>query len=250
MNKVIHLISGPRNISTALMYSFAQHPEFKVLDEPFYGYYLTQIRDRETHPMEQEILDNMPNEHQEILMQISDATREKRVFIKNMAHHCLDPEPYFMNDWQNVILIRDPKKLLQSFAKVIERPDLDAIGIKRAFELMEFFDRHHMAYTVIESDELMIDPGMYLSQLCEELGITYYPQMTKWPAGPNPADGIWAPYWYKNVHRSTGFAKPKSRLEPELWNNHLEQVYTQALPYYNQLKLKVLLNKNNHATEI
>jgi hypothetical protein len=244
MNNVVHLISGPRNVSTALMYSFAQHPDFKVLDEPFYGYYLTQIRDRETHPMEQEILATMPTEHQEVLTQISDASREKNVFVKNMAHHCLAPEPFYMKDWQNVILIRDPKKLLQSFAKVIQRPDLDAIGIKRVFELMEFFDRHQMAYTVIESDELMIDPGMYLSQLCGELGITYYPQMTQWPAGPNPADGIWAPYWYENVHRSTGFAKPKTSADPELWNDHLQQVYTQAMPFYNQLKQKVLLNKN------
>ena len=245
MNKVIHLISGPRNISTALMYSFAQHPEFKVLDEPFYGYYLAHVHKREAHPMEQEILQTMPSDHQDVLTQIRDASREKKVFVKNMAHHCLVPEPFYMKDWQNVILIRDPKKLLQSFAKVIQRPDLDAIGIKRAFELMQFFDRHNMAYTVIESDELMIDPGMYLSQLCGELGITYDPQMTKWPAGPNPANGIWAPYWYKNVHRSTGFAKPKTTHDPGLWNDHLQQVYTQALPFYNQLKQKVLLNKNN-----
>ncbi|MGI9593943.1 MAG: hypothetical protein ACR2MH_05040, partial [Patiriisocius sp.] len=34
--KTINLISGPRNVSTALMYSFAQHKTVAVLDEPFY----------------------------------------------------------------------------------------------------------------------------------------------------------------------------------------------------------------------
>jgi hypothetical protein len=37
---VINLWSGPRNVSTALMYSFAQRQDTRVLDEPLYGHYL------------------------------------------------------------------------------------------------------------------------------------------------------------------------------------------------------------------
>ncbi|CAF5023950.1 unnamed protein product, partial [Rotaria sp. Silwood1] len=37
---IIYLISGPRNCSTALMYSFNQHPDTVVIDEPFYGLWL------------------------------------------------------------------------------------------------------------------------------------------------------------------------------------------------------------------
>ena len=36
----IMLWSSPRNISTALMYSFAQREDTSVMDEPFYAYYL------------------------------------------------------------------------------------------------------------------------------------------------------------------------------------------------------------------
>jgi hypothetical protein len=250
MKKVIHLISGPRNISTALMYSFAQHPEFEVIDEPFYAHYLEQFQEREPHPMEAEILSTMPKSRDAVVAQINALAQNQNLFVKNMAHHCLEPDPHYMAEWQNVILIRDPKKLLQSFAKVIERPDIDAIGIKRAFELVQFFDRNKIAYTVIESDELMIDPEMYLNQLCQALSIKFYPEMCRWPSGPNPADGIWAPYWYKNVHQSTGFVKPKTHDAPGLWNTHLQEVLTQALPFYNHLKQKVLLNKNHHATKI
>ena len=39
--KIINLISGPRNLSTALMYSFSQRPDTKVIDEPFYAHYLS-----------------------------------------------------------------------------------------------------------------------------------------------------------------------------------------------------------------
>ncbi|RMF66572.1 MAG: sulfotransferase family protein, partial [Calditrichaeota bacterium] len=36
----LNLLSGPRNVSTALMYSFAQREDTRVVDEPLYGYYL------------------------------------------------------------------------------------------------------------------------------------------------------------------------------------------------------------------
>ena len=39
--KIINLISGPRNLSTALMYSFSRRPDTKVVDEPFYAHYLS-----------------------------------------------------------------------------------------------------------------------------------------------------------------------------------------------------------------
>ena len=52
--KRIAMWSGPRNLSTALMYSFAARGDCAVWDEPFYAAYL-----RETgiaHPMATEII--------------------------------------------------------------------------------------------------------------------------------------------------------------------------------------------------
>ena len=36
----IAMWSGPRNLSTAMMYSFGARPDFAVVDEPFYAAYL------------------------------------------------------------------------------------------------------------------------------------------------------------------------------------------------------------------
>jgi hypothetical protein len=36
----INVWSGPRNVSTALMYSFAQRSDTRVVDEPLYAHYL------------------------------------------------------------------------------------------------------------------------------------------------------------------------------------------------------------------
>ncbi|MGB0195676.1 MAG: hypothetical protein ACPF84_04020, partial [Flavobacteriales bacterium] len=38
----VSLWSGPRNCSTALMYSFAQRPDFGVVDEPLFAHFLQQ----------------------------------------------------------------------------------------------------------------------------------------------------------------------------------------------------------------
>ena len=57
MTKPISLWSGPRNVSTALMYSFAQLATVQVVDEPLYGHYL-RVSGAD-HPGRDEILEKM-----------------------------------------------------------------------------------------------------------------------------------------------------------------------------------------------
>eukprot|EP00877_Chromochloris_zofingiensis_P002893 jgi/Chrzof1/12604/Cz07g00200.t1 len=44
-----------------------------------------------------------------------------------------------------------------------------------------------------------------LRALCAALSLPWQPSMLHWAAGPKPYDGLWAPWWYGNTHRSTGF---------------------------------------------
>ena len=53
----IAMWSGPRNLSTAMMYSFGNRSDFAVMDEPFYAAYLAATGD--DHPMRSEILAHM-----------------------------------------------------------------------------------------------------------------------------------------------------------------------------------------------
>ncbi|KAL0286022.1 UNVERIFIED_CONTAM: Branched-chain-amino-acid aminotransferase-like protein 2 [Sesamum angustifolium] len=48
-----------------------------------------------------------------------------------------------------------------------------------------------------------------LRGLCDDLGIPFQAAMLRWESGPKPFDGMWAPYWYKNTHKSTGFEPPR-----------------------------------------
>ncbi|MDX1783948.1 MAG: hypothetical protein R3361_07305, partial [Aequorivita vladivostokensis] len=160
--KVINLISGPRNLSTALMYSFAQREDMTVLDEPFYGYYLQNASLEIEHPSQKEILQMMELKEEKVIENINSLRKQKNVLVKGMAHHYLTDSPYFILNWENVILIRHPKKLIASFSKVIHTPTLNDIGIKKASELFLFLKKNGKTPIVIDSDELLKNPRNHL----------------------------------------------------------------------------------------
>ncbi len=238
--KVINLISGPRNLSTALMYSFAQREDITVLDEPFYGYYLQNTSLENEHPSQIEILQTMELREEKVVEQINSLSKKKNVFVKGMAHHYLSDSPNFILSWENVILIRHPKKLIASFSKVIHTPTLNDIGIKKASELFLFLKKNEKTPIVIDSDELLKSPEAYLKKLCDLLNIPFSEKMLRWKKGGIPQDGIWAKHWYGNVHNSEGFAVQKSSSQP--LPEHLKPLLKEALPYYETLKNNILSN--------
>lgn len=231
---IINLISGPRNISTALMYSFSQHSKIKVVDEPFYAYYLVETG--LDHPGKKETIASMTADPNEVITQIRalEETHEI-VFLKNMAHHHEGLDWSYMSDMHNVFLIRDPKQLIASFAQVIPNPTLQDIGLKHEAELLDFVkDNGSYPPIVIDSNDILSSPEKGLNKLCDDLGIPFEHKMLSWEIGAIPEDGVWAKYWYKNVHTSTGFTKQKTsdRSLPE----HYEELYVEALSYYEKLK--------------
>ena len=102
----ICLWSGPRNISTALMYSFAQREDTLVLDEPLYAHYLASSEKElvERHPVAQVVLDTMENDGAKVVEMMMGEFPSDVVFFKNMTHHLLDLDRSFMEGVVNVIL--------------------------------------------------------------------------------------------------------------------------------------------------
>lgn len=224
------MISGPRNVSTAMMYSFAQHPLFEVVDEPFYGYYLKESG--VNHPGREEILASLPTTIPHILQQLTPKANE-HLLVKNMAHHLIMVQDLtFLKEMKHLFLIRHPAKLISSFAKVIDKPTLRDIGLKDEYILFNEIAEYQKP-VVIDSDDLLKDPEQVLKNAFDELGLPFDKKMLKWKAGPRKEDGVWATYWYKNVHASTGFA-PYREKKVDL-NGYLSELYEEALPYYQKL---------------
>ena len=86
---------------------------------------------------------------------------------------------------------------------------------------------------VIDSRDLLEHPEGILRALCAALGIPFTAAMLRWPPGPRDTDGVWGPYWYENVWRSTGFGpyRPPGGPLPE----GLAALAERCRPYYQRL---------------
>lgn len=242
----IHLISGPRNISTALMYSFAQRKDTVVVDEPFYGCYLRHSG--LDHPGREEILSSMRTLPEKVIEEVIFTDYPSRaVFFKNMAKHLHGFDVSFYENLENVFLIRDPARLITSFAKVVPHFDESEIGLKHAYELFTRLKEKGGKSLVINSDILLQNPPLILEKLCTALQLPFDRSMLNWKPGPRPEDGLWAPYWYANVHKSTGFGQPPPAPDsfPEKYTPLLEEVQ----PYFDFLN-KFALKPPAHASTV
>lgn len=230
----IAMWSGPRNLSTALMYAFAARPDFAVWDEPFYAPYLD--RSGLEHPMQQEILDAHDCDPQTVADRISGsiAGGKPHLYMKHMPLHMLTGFPV---DWAdqcvNVHLIRHPARVIASYAAKRQQPTIDDIGFRQQSEMFDRFPG-----PVIDSYDVRQDPEGTLRKLCDAIDLPWDPVMLHWSAGPKPYDGVWARHWYGAVHRSTGFAEAEGELP--LLEPDMATLAAQALPHYERLRSRKL----------
>lgn len=230
----ICLWSGPRNISTALMYSFAQRDDTIVYDEPLYAHYLVRTPALAYHPGAEDVLTEMENDGEKVVRDLILGPQPKPVaFFKQMTHHLIELDPTFLRATVNVLLTRDPVEMLPSYAKQIQAPTLQDVGYQAHVELLERLRSMGQEPPVLDSRQILLNPAKVLGELCRRIGVPFQEAMLRWEAGPRPEDGSWARYWYHAVHRSTGFAPyaPKSAPFPA----SLEPLLAECTPYYEQL---------------
>lgn len=227
--------SGPRNVSTALMYAFRQRSDTEVFDEPLYGHYLASTG--ADHPGAREVLDQMETDGDRVIEDVllAEPSPERPVrFYKNMAHHLRGLDRGFLDRLTHLLLTRDPREMLTSLAHQLPHPTLADTGYPEQVELLEREEAAGRTPVVLDARELLLDPEGVLREACRRLGLPFEPGMLRWPAGPKPEDGVWAPHWYANVHASTGFApyRPKTAPFPE----PLRPLLDACRPYYDRLR--------------
>jgi sulfotransferase family protein len=228
----INLWSSPRNISTAMMYSFAQRDDTIVFDEPLYAHYLkvTGI----DHPGKEEILQSQNNDGEKVIKEIILANHHKPIsFFKQMTHHLVDLDLDFLSQTKNIIFIRDPKQIIASYAQVRNDVTMQDVGIEKQWQLYHHLTKNNLHCIVLDSNEILKSPQNVLQQLCNALQISFTEKMLHWPAGAKLYDGIWAKYWYDNVHQSTGFEKQKTS-ERDL-PSYLEPLYHDCKEIHERL---------------
>lgn len=228
----ISLWSSPRNVSTALMYSFAQRPDTRVFDEPLYGHYLAHTG--APHPGAAEVVAAMDCDGDRVVEEVILGDCDRPVmFFKNMTHHLVGLDLDFLGQTANVLLTRDPEQMIPSLAQALKEPKIHDTGFPQQLELIERLESLGKTPIVLESRQLLLNPVGVLTQLCERIEIPFDDHMLHWEAGPKSYDGIWAPHWYANVHRSTGFAPYRSKTDPV--PDDLRPLIEACQPYYSEL---------------
>ena len=230
---IINLISNPRNLSTALMYSFAQRSDTTVIDEPHYGVYLHKTG--YDHPGREAILQSLPTSEHTARQAIEEAHNKPVLFLKNMAHHIrLLSSLNWMSQCFHVLYIRDPRRIIASFSQVITTPTKQDVGMDDQYFLWQYLKEQNLPYCILDSDDLLADPRGTLQKLCMAAGIAFDEAMLTWPAGQKAYDGVWWPYWYASVHKSSGFISKTSPM-PVLTVD-LAELAAQCQPYFLALQ--------------
>ena len=226
--------SGPRNISTALMRSWSSRSDSFVSDEPFYAYYLKEQQLK--HPMYKEIIEHYPNKYENIITNlISEIPNSKEHWYqKHMAHHLIDLSNIdWIKNFENCILIRHPKDVINSYVKKNTLNHVDELGYPQQYKIMKYLDSIGKKFIVIDSTILLNNPKKILSQWCSSIGLEFDSSMLQWKKGNHPQDGIWWKHWYDNVINTTHFQKFSSN-ENQL-DQKYQSIYDEALDYCNKL---------------
>ncbi|HEU5036258.1 MAG TPA: HAD family hydrolase [Nocardioides sp.] len=225
----IAMWSGPRNLSTAMMRSFENRADCSVVDEPLYAAYLHETG--LDHPGRDAVVASQPTSPSVVVEELTTgAVATPLQYQKHMTHHVLPSVPRApLAGLTHAFLVRDPERVLTSYAKVREEPTLEDLGLPQQLELFETYGG-----PVVDAADVLRDPRGTLSLLCYALGIAFDEAMLAWPAGPRDTDGVWAPYWYAGVEASTGFA-PYSPGSGDPLPDHLVPLLERCRPYYEAM---------------
>ena len=150
--------SGPRSVSTALMYAFAQRADTRVVDEPLYAHYLQVSGAR--HPGREAVLRSQDSVAEQVIRDLILGPCDRPVlFMKHMAHHLVEIDWGFLYQTINVLLVREPESVLTSLSKVIDRPSANATGWPLQQRILEHTLACGQTPLVIDARTLLTAPG-------------------------------------------------------------------------------------------
>ena len=237
----IAMWSGPRNISTAMMRSFAARPDCSVSDEPFYGAYLRDTG--EPQPLADEIIADMNCDWDEVAVTMRGPAPGGAAiwYQKHMPHHMVGPvDIHDFPDHVHAFLIREPERVIASYAVKRVAVKFDDLRYDRQLEYFEWArSQTGTVPAVIDSTAFLANPAGHLEALCEKLGIAWTAKMLRWQPGIQETDGIWASHWYDKVAASGGFGPAPDRA-PEL-SGETAELADRCRPYYEAMREHAIL---------
>lgn len=195
-----------------MMRAWSSRRDTVVCDEPLYAYYLQESG--APHPGREDVIASQPTDWREVVARLTGPLPVgKRVYFqKHMTHHLL---PGVGRDWlrgmRHLFLIRNPREMLLSLSAVLAAPGVADTGLPQQAELYDWVIRECGDAAVLDAADVLRRPEPMLRALCRWAGVAFDRAMLAWEPGRRETDGVWAPYWYASVERSTGFEPYRER---------------------------------------
>tara|TARA_B100001029_G_scaffold171306_1_gene168012 strand:+ start:144 stop:854 length:711 start_codon:yes stop_codon:yes gene_type:complete len=233
--------SGPRNISTALMYSFHNRSDCFVSDEPLYANFLKSSGVR--HPGYEQIIEYYETDLEVLLASLTGPIpNDKRIWYqKHMCHHVGKASDLsWLRSLKNCFLIRDPAEVISSLSRITDSINLHMTGLPQQMTILNYVEMNCQGKNpIVDSRDILESPREMLQSLCENIDIPFSEDMLSWKRGPKDCDGIWAKHWYSSVWQSSGFI-PYEKRDMHLSEEH-QKVLSEATPIYNELRRNRLI---------
>lgn len=219
------------------MYSFAQRNDMRVVDEPLYAAYLAR------HPHIQrvyrdELMQKQSSDLNHVVNSLLSPETKAMLFAKHIAKQAQFGdraafEPLLSNARNNILLIREPRRVLASWFATMGSCDLHESAFDALEQLLPYAD------AVVQQEDLLRRPEGTLRALCARLDLPFDPAMLRWARGGRPEDGLWARVWYHSTHAQTSFDEgvvpPLKHFPPQL-----APVLAQCEPIYARLRERAL----------
>jgi len=230
----IAMWSGPRNISTAMMYSFHSRSDTFCSDEPFYSHYLSATG--VNHPDARNVIKEGETNWKKVVESLTSTPPDGSQiwYQKHMCHHIIEGMDLdWINSLTNCFLIRNPREVLLSLTKKTEVVDAWSTGLPQQAIIADMVLESDNPLIVVDAKDILLDPNSMIRKICNILEITFEQSMLSWEAGPKDCDGTWAPHWYDAVWQSTGFAEYQPR--PGNLTDEYESILEEVMPIYQKL---------------
>ena len=135
----IAMWSGPRNISTAMMYSFDNRADCFASDEPLYAHYLSRTGIK--HPDADVVMTRHETDADAVTDYLTGTIPGAAGvwYQKHMCHHLMDDSDIsWVAGLTNCFLIRDPREVLLSLSKITDSIDLRSTGLPQQIRIVEY----------------------------------------------------------------------------------------------------------------
>jgi len=238
MNKILALWAVPRSTSTAFEWMMRQRGDLRCLHEP-YGEAWYQGEDPLWPRVTKGSIRTPGLTLDSVTDKLMEVAKTDSVFIKDFPHyidHMWTDE--LLSLFNHSFLIRHPAKTITSMFN--KWPDFHPkeVGFK---EQRALFDKLQQSTgntpPVIDSDDLLTDPGTIVKRWSEAVGIPFIESALSWEPGERDEVSWWdGGSFHANLRNSSGL-KPQNRTYVEIGDvpDRVKAIYEECMDHYKYL---------------